>query len=110
MSNTMTKNKMIDFVIINDYLTTESIALIIGTNRFTLETWLYGSVKKSHVEPLVEEFLERDGKLLSEIKIALRSAKKDRVALHQQRAAILQKARIHVPSKRRVPSLNNSTI
>ena len=89
-------------------LTEVALIQLIGCSSFTLSKWLDGC-QNSLLEKRVKIFMAEDGRRLFELSKALETAKTDRVALHQERAAILQKARIHVPSKQSVPSpiINN---
>jgi hypothetical protein len=104
-----TKQRMKDFISENNYLDMETIAHLVGYHTSYLSEWLKNRVKSGHVEVTVERFLDGDGKRMQEITENLKSARKDRIALHQQRAEILKKARIHQTANQRVPSqtINN---
>lgn len=90
-------------------LTEYSVIAMIGTTEYNFYSWRKG-YSNSIVDGKVKRFLSEAGSKFLELTKALKTARKDRIALHQERAALLQKARIHSPSKTCAPSLNNSTI
>ena len=104
-----TKQRMKDFISENNYLDMETIAHLVGYHTSYLSEWLKNRVKSGHVEVTVERFLDGDGKRMQEITEKLKTVRKDRIALHQQRADILKKARTHQTAKPSVPSqtINN---
>lgn len=85
-------------------LSNDTVMDIIRTNTTHFYQWQRG-FKNPYLDIKIEAFLNGDGLRFLELTKQLKTAKTDRVALHQERAAILQKARIHVPSKHGVPSL-----
>lgn len=106
-----TRTEMIRYMEQVDFLTPFGIAEAVGVSDTYFYKWLNSDKSKNfgNINNYVAEFLNGDGKRLIELTNALKNRAKNRIELHQQRAKILQKARIHVPSKHSVPSpaLNN---
>ena len=84
------RTQLIKYVCYNDYLTHNSIADFIGTNRATLEIYLYGTTKNSSIVPEAKRFLNGLGRQLADIKKALQNNSGNRIELHQKRASLLQ--------------------
>jgi hypothetical protein len=84
------RTQLIRYVSDNDYLTHIAIADLIGTNRPTLESFLYGTVKNSVVAFAATKFLNGTGKQLAQIKAALQTNAGNRIALHQKRQQIFK--------------------
>jgi len=104
-----TQQRMRDYLSRNNYLDMVTIAHLVGFSTAYLSEWLNNRVKSGHVKVIVEKFLDGDGKRMQEITEKLKTVRKDRIALHQQRADILKKARTHQTAKPSVPSqtINN---
>lgn len=83
------RTQLIRYVYDNDYLTHSAIADFMGTNRSTLESFLYGTPENSSIAPDAMRFLSGIGRQLAEIRKALQSNNGNRIALHQKRSNIL---------------------
>ena len=88
-------------------LTDDTVMDMIRANATHFYQWQRGFMNP-YLDVKIEAFLQGDGLRFLKLTKQLKTAKTDRVALHQERAAILQKARIHVPSKHGVPSLTTN--
>ena len=83
------RTQLIRYVYDNDYLTHSAIADFMGTNRSTLESFLYGTPENSSIAPEIKRFLSGLGRQLAEIRTALQNNTGNRIALHQKRSNIL---------------------
>lgn len=98
-----TRQQLKAFVEAASFLDFVGISELAGLQFAVLNRWLTGA-PSSYTERVVRTFLDGDGKRILEISQELKGERKYRIALHQERAEIFKKARIHVPSKRCVPS------
>lgn len=83
------RTQLIRYVYDNDYLTHSAVADFMGTNRSTLESFLYGTMINSSIAPEARRFLNGIGRQLAEIRTALQNNTGNRIALHQKRSNIL---------------------
>lgn len=84
------RTQLINYVYDNDYLTHSAIAGFMGTNRSTLESFLYGTPANSSIATEAKRFLNGIGRQLADIRIGLRTGSGNRIELHQKRQQILQ--------------------
>jgi hypothetical protein len=98
-----TRQQLRAFVEEASFLDVVAIAELAGLQYAVLYRWMAGA-PSSYTEGVVRTFLDGDGKRIMEISQKLKGERKDRIALHQERAEIFKKARIHTTGNQRVPS------
>ena len=100
-----TLKKMENFLSDHGYFDQATIAALVAVSSWMLRAWLNEPDKHAIVNGKVERFLKGDGKALADIRTALCNGACNHTELHQKRAAILKKAKVHQTANQRVPSL-----
>ena len=103
-----TREKMKEFLGESQYLDQNTVAAMVGINPVTFNRWLNSRKPSQLADFMAERFLEDEGKELQLIHFCLKTGSGSRIELHQKRADILNKTRIHPTSNQRVSSFNQA--
>lgn len=99
-----TRQRLKEFMETQHFIDVTGVADLVGISYSNMYKWMSGT-PSTYIGAKVKRFLDTDGRRLVEITQKLKGERKDRIALHQQRAEIMKKARIHQTSNQDVPSL-----
>lgn len=109
-----TRSLLLQYIEELQFIDLVGIADMVSTQFNVLHRYMEGKPSFT-VEKRVIAFLNGDGARFLELTKALKTARVDRVALHQERAAILRKARTHKTINRfykseNTPDLRNQRV